>query len=182
MLRADAVLVDLLHQRHDKLRFLHNRVVLAVTLHHIHGVQTVFAACGHADDCADVAAHRLHQRGKLALRVTDENIIFGIQHEEGNQFLCGEGFAGTGNTKQESGLIEQVRLIAHDKVMADCVFSKVDAALVLNLLHLKGHEHRKALRSQGTERIDLPRADGQHRVQTVKLLEFQHRHLTHFLA
>ena len=101
VLRADTVLVDLLHQRHDKLRLLHNRIVLAVTLHHIHGVQTVFAACGYTDDCADVAAHRLHQRGKLTLRVTDKNIIFGIQHEEGNQFLCGEGLAGTGNTQQE---------------------------------------------------------------------------------
>ena len=182
VLRANAVLVDLLHQRHDKLRFLHNRVVLAVTLHHIHGVQTVFAACGHADDCADVAAHRLHQRGELALRVTDENIIIGVEHKKGNQFLGREGLAGTGNAQQESRLVEQVGFVAHDKVMGNSVFSKVDAALVLNLLHLKGHEHRKALRSQGTERIDLPAADGQHCIQTVKLLEFQHRHLAHFLA
>ena len=182
VLWADAVLVDLLHQRHDKLRFLHNRVVLAVALHHIHGVQTVFAACGHADDCADVAAHRLDQRGKLALRVTDENIIIGIQNEESDQFLCGKGLAGTRNTKQESRLIEKIGFVAHDKVVRNGVFTEVDAALVLNLLHLKGHKHRKALRSQGTERIDLPGTDGQHRVQAVKLLEFQHRHLAHFLA
>ena len=182
MLRADAVLVDLLHQRHDELRLLHNRVVLAVALHHIHGVQTVFSACGHADDCADVAAHCLHQRGKLTLRVTDENIIIGIQHEERNQFLGRKRLAGTGNTQQESRLIEKIGLVAHDKVVADCVLTKVNTTLVLNLLHLKGHEHRKALRSQGTERIDFPRADGQHRVQTIKLLEFQHRHLAHLLA
>ena len=182
VLRADTVLVDLLHQRHDKLRLLHNRIVLAVTLHHIHGVQTVFAACGYTDDCADVAAHRLHQRGKLALRVTDENIIIGIQHEESDQFLGRKRLAGTGNAQQECRLVEKVRLVTHNQVVGNGVFPEVDTALVLNLLHLKGHEHRKALRSQGTERIDLPGTDGQHRIQAVKLLEFQHRHLAHFLA
>ena len=71
VLRPDAVLVDLLHQRHDKLRLLDNRVILAVALHHIHGVEPVLTACRHMDDRADILAHSLHQRGKLALRIAD---------------------------------------------------------------------------------------------------------------
>ena len=145
VLRPDAVLVDLFHQRHDKLRLLHNRVVLAVALHHIHGVEPVLAACRHMDDRADVLAHSLHQRGKLALRVADQNIVVGVEHEEGDQLLGIERLAGAGDAQQKGRLIEQVFLVAHDKVVADGVLSEVDTALVHDLLHLKGNEHGKAL-------------------------------------
>ena len=63
--------------------------------------------------------------------------------------------------------------------MGDGVFSKVDAALVHDLLDLKGHEHRKAFRGQGAESVELPGANGQHGVQTVHLLVFEDSHLAH---
>ena len=49
------------------------------------------------------------------------------------------------------GLIEQIGLVAHDKVVGNGVFPEVDAAPVHDLLHLKGHEHGKALGGQGAE-------------------------------
>ena len=71
-------------------------------------------------------------------------------------------------------------VIIHE-VVGDGVLSKVNAALVLDLLYLKGDEHRQTFGSEGAERIDFPRPDGQGRVQPVKLLEFQHRKLAHML-
>lgn len=44
--------------------------------------------------------------------------------------------------------------------MGNGIFSKVDTALVLDFLHLKGHEHGKALGGEGTESIDLSCAKG----------------------
>ena len=51
--------------------------------------------------------------------------------------------------------------------MGNGVFSEIDAALVLNLLHLKGHEHRKALCGQSAEGVDLPHTNGQGRIQAI---------------
>jgi len=65
--------------------------------------------------------------------------------------------------------------------VGDGVFSKVDAALVHDLLDLKGHEHRKAFRGQGAEGVELPGANGQHGIQTVHLLILEDRHLAHAL-
>ena len=66
--------------------------------------------------------------------------------------------------------------------MGDGVLSEVNAALVLYLLYLKGHEHRKAFGGKGAKRIDPPCADGENGVQPVELLEFQHGKLAHMLS
>ena len=66
--------------------------------------------------------------------------------------------------------------------MGDGVLSEVNAALVLHLLYLKGHEHRKAFGGEGAKRIDPPCADGKNSVQPVELLEFQHSKLAHMLS
>ena len=176
VLRPHALGVDALHQRHDKLRLHHNGVVLAVAVHHIHGVQTVFPASGHPDHGADIA-HRFNERGVLPLRVCYENIIVRVENEERDFLLDTERLAGAGNAQPEGGLIEQVCLVAHNKVVGNGVLPEVDAAPVHDLLHLKGHEHGKALGGQGAESVDLPGADGQDGVQAVKLLVFQHRQL-----
>ena len=125
--------------------------------------------------------HGLHQRGVLPFGVTYQNIVLGVQHQEGHQFLGGEGLAGAGDTQQECGLVQQILLVAHDEVVGDGVFSKVDTALVHDLLDLKWHEHRKALRSQGTEGVELPGANGQDCVQAVHLLILEDSHLAHAL-
>ena len=70
LLRPDTVGVDALHQGHDKLRLDYDGIVLTVTVHHIHGVEPVFAPCGNADDGGKVA-HGLGQRRIFALGITD---------------------------------------------------------------------------------------------------------------
>ena len=125
--------------------------------------------------------HGLHQRGVLSFGIADKNIILGVQHQEGHQFLGGEGLAGARNAQQKCGLVQQILLVAHDEVVGDGIFSKIDAALVHDLLNLKGHEHRKALRSQGAEGVELPGANGQDCVQAVHLLILEDSHLAHAL-
>ena len=105
MLGTDAILVDLLHQGHDKLAFFNNGVVLAVALHHIHGVQPVPAPCGHMDHCADVAAHCLHHWGKFPFGVTDQNVVLGIENQESNQFFRRKRFAGTRDAQNKGRLV-----------------------------------------------------------------------------
>ena len=53
----------------------------------------------------------------LALRVTYQNIIVRIENEERDLLLDTERLAGAGNAQPEGRLIEQVRLVAHDKVV-----------------------------------------------------------------
>ena len=66
--------------------------------------------------------------------------------------------------------------------MGDGIFSKVDAARFLNLLHLKGHECRKAFCGHGAEGVNLPGADGQSGVHAVKLLITHDRHLAYMVG
>ena len=174
LLGAYALGVDALHQGHDKLRLHHDGVVLAVAVHHIHGVQAVFPASGHPDHGAQVA-HRFNEGRVLPLRVCYENIIVRVENEERDFLFHAERFARARDTQPKGRLIEQVRLIAHDKVVGNSVLPEVNAAPVHDLLHLKGHEHGKAFGGQGAESVDLPGADGQDGVQAVKLLVFQHR-------
>ena len=66
--------------------------------------------------------------------------------------------------------------------MADSVLSEVDAAAIHDFLHLERDEHSQTFRGEGSEGGDLPRPDGQHSVEPVKLLVFQCCHLAHMLS
>ena len=176
MLGAYAFGVNALYQRHDELRLHHNGVVFAVAVHHIHGVEPVFPPSGHPDH-APHTVHGFNEGGVFSLRVCYENVIIRIENEEHNFLFHTERLAGAGNAQPEGGLIEQIGLVAHDKVVGNGVLSEVDAAPVHDLLHLEGHEHGQTLGGQGAEGVDLPCPDGQDRVQTVDLLVFQHRQL-----
>ena len=181
MLRADALLVDLLDQRHNELRLYDNGVVFTVPVHHIHGIQSVSAAGRHTDHRAEIA-HSFNKRRVFSLGVTDQNIIVGVQNEEGDQLLCRERLTGAGDTEQKCGLVQEICLVAHDEIVGNGIFTEVNAALIHDLLHLERHQHRKALRGEGSERVDFPRPDGQHRVQSIRLLILQRRHLAHVLS
>ena len=165
---AYAVFVDLLDQRHDKLRLFHNGVIVAVALHHFHSVHTVFAACGNTHHGTTQGT----DKGRIfALRVTDQNILIRAgQRQKDDKELRKERFACARNAQQEHRLIQEVGKVTKDQIVGNGIFSKVDAAHFLYLLHLKGHEHRKAFRGKGTQGIDLSYADRQHRVECVKLL------------
>ena len=66
--------------------------------------------------------------------------------------------------------------------MGNGVLPKVNASLVLDLLHLKGDEHRQTLGGEGAEGVDFAHPDGQGRVEAVKLLELEYRKLAHMLS
>ena len=66
--------------------------------------------------------------------------------------------------------------------MGNGIFAEVNTALIHDLLHLEGHQHRKALRGESSECVDFSRTDGQHRIQSVRLLILQRGHLTHVLS
>ena len=134
------------------------------------------------DDGRRFLAQSRRQRTKFVFRIADQHIIGGIENEKSDQLLGTERFARTGHAQQERRLVQKIRLVAHDEVVGDGVLSEVNAALVLHLLHLKGHKHRKALGGEGAKRIDPPCADGKNGVQPVELLEFQHGKLAHMLS
>lgn len=79
-------------------------------------------------------------------------------------------------------MVQQIGLVHHDEIVADGVFSKVDAALVHDLLHLKGDEHGQTFGGQCAESVDAPGSDGQNGVEAVKLLELQNSQLAHVLS
>ena len=89
VLRSDALLVDLLDEGHDELRLYNNGVVFTVPVHHVHGIEPVSAAGRHTDHRAETA-HGFNKRRVFSLGVTDQNIIVGVQNEEGDQLLCRE--------------------------------------------------------------------------------------------
>ena len=97
MLGADTLLVDLLDQGHDELGFDNNGVVLPVAVYHVHGVEPVPPTSGNVDHGTHIA-HGFYQRGILAFGITYQNVVLGVQHQEGHKLLGGEGFAGAGDT------------------------------------------------------------------------------------
>ena len=66
--------------------------------------------------------------------------------------------------------------------MGDSVFSEIDTALVLYLLHLERHKHRKAFGGKGTKGVDFSRTNGKNGIQPVELLKFQRGKLAHMLS
>ena len=133
------------------------------------------------DGCRFLAQSR-RQRTKFVFWIADQHIIGGVENEKSDQFLGAERFARTGHAQQERRLVQKICFVAHDEIVGNGVLPEVNATLVLHLLHLKGHEHRKAFGGKGAERIDPPCADGKNGVQPVELLEFQNGKLAHMLS
>ena len=105
-----------------------------------------------------------------------------MEHKKRDQLLGAEGLARAGDAQQEGRLVQKVRLVAHDEVVGNGVLSKVNAALILDLLYLEGDEYRQTLGGEGAEGVDFPHPDGQGGVQAIKLLELEHRKLAHVLS
>ena len=182
LLRANACFINLLYKGHDKLRFLHNGIVLAVAVYHIHCVQAILAACRHMNNGCRFLAQSRRQCAELVFRVADQHIVLGVENQKSDKLFCGKGFARTGNAQQESRLIEKICFVAHNEIVRDGVFSEINTALVLHLLYLERHKHRKAFGSESTKRIDFSCTDRENRIQAVELLELQNGKLAHMLS
>ena len=66
--------------------------------------------------------------------------------------------------------------------MRNGILSKINATLILNLLHLKRHEHSQRFCGQSTECIYASGTDRQRRIQSICLLILEHCHLAHLLT
>ena len=94
-------------------------------------------------------AQGFHQRAELALRVADQDFIIGVigmEHEEGDQLFHPKGFPRAGDAQVKSRLVQQVRLVAQDGVMRDCVIPQVNAALVLDFLQMCIRDRPRSVR------------------------------------
>ena len=179
LVRPNAVRVHLFQQGHDELGLERHGTTFTIAVFHVHSVDPIGAAHGIADHRA---AQCLDQRRVFSLRVQNDDVIVGGQGDGNDQQLGKEGFAGTGNAQKHHGLVQQVVHIAENQIVGDRVLPKIDATRLLNLLHLEGHEHRKAFRGQSAESIDFSSADGQSSIQSIQLLIPQHRHLAHMVC
>ena len=140
----------------------------------------VFARCR---DVNDLALHCLYKRRILSLWVNNDNIGIGIgQNDVRHFFLCCKGFACTRYAEDKGITVEQVTAIGDNHILADYILPVINAVLVINFLHPKRNENRKAFRSKGTQGVNFSHAKGQHRIQSVHLLIFQHGKLTQVLS
>ena len=178
-MRPDSIRVDLFQQRHNKLRFEGNGTSFTVTFFHCHGVEPIGAADSKSHNRT---AQGIDQRRVFTFRVQNDNVIVCGQCNGNDKQFCEEGLTGTGNTKQHHGLVQQIIHVAKNQIVRNSILPKVNTTRFLDLLHLKRHEYRKALRGQRAESIDLSCADGKGCVQPIHLLVPQHRHLTHMVC
>ena len=91
------------------------------------------------------SAQGFDQCAKFSLRVTDQDVVIGIirvEHKERDQLFGAERLACAGYAQQEGRLVQEVRLVTHDEIVGNGVLSKINAAFILDLLHLEGNEHR----------------------------------------
>ena len=167
--RADLLRAhDLLTEGHDEVAFQRQRVLTAaVFAGNVHSIDIGVAGCGNGDD---FAAQRPHQRAILALRVDDDNVMVGGKGEGRDLLLCRHGFAGAGHAENEAVAVHQGATVADDEVVGDGIDAVINAARVLDLLRLEGHEDSGAFAGQSADSINAAQTVGQHRVQGVLLL------------
>ena len=97
MMSTYAVWVNLFNQRHNKLRLIDNRVVVAVALDHIHSVDTVTAARRNMNH-RSVLSDGLHKWRVFSLRVADDNIVLGGKRQKDNEQFSKKRLAGAGDS------------------------------------------------------------------------------------
>ena len=160
--------------------------LLTVALHHIHGVEAVFAARHQVGHRRFFSAQGFDQCAKFSLWVANQDVVIGIirvEHEERDQLLGAEGLARAGYAQQEGRLVQEVRLVAHDEIVGNGVLSKVNAAFILDFLYLEGDEHRQRLSVVRVRNALIFRTPmGRAVIQAIKLLELEHRKLAHVLS
>ena len=177
MLSGDGVSGELLKERHHKLRLFTDGVIaVAVSLHHVQGIDMVLAAGGNVDHGA---AHLLGHGSVLVLRITYKYVILGGEHQKCHEFFHGKGFAGAGNTQHKGVGIQQLGLVNEDQVAGDAVDAEEDTAGVHDLLHTERNKRGEACRGQRPQSLDLPASIGQDSLETVELLKRQLIKLAH---
>ena len=137
----------------------------------VQGVHIVGAGWGQPDH---LTAQSLHQGRILVLRVADDDIILGHQHDKGDLPFAAHGFAAAGGAEHKT--IGTTRLLA---VQQDHVVGKGVEAVVHgvaaheHLLGDKGNEHRQSRCGQAPFDLDAIEPQGKAAHKPVFLLEVQ---------
>ena len=166
-------------QRQDEFGFQQYRIFLiAVIAGNVHGVDMMPGGCRDADH---LAAHSLRNHCVLALRVDDDNIVIGAGGDGYDLLLGEEGLARTGYAHKKSVAVEQALSVYGDQVLGDDVPAVANAAGSEHLLGIEGHEDGSGFGGHGAQGIGSANTIGKRRVQAVRLLITQRRHLAKML-
>ena len=171
---------ELLTQGHNELGFQDDGVCTVTVLPvHIHRIDVGGRGGGDVDD---LAAHCLYKLRILPFGVDDDNICIAGEHLIDDLTLCGKGLAAARHAEDKLVAVEKLPAVGNDHILGNDILPVVNAVFVVDVLHPEWDKHRKALGGEGAEGVDLPSAEGHHRIQPVKLLELQHTELAKVLS
>ena len=137
----------------------------------VQGVHIVGAGRGQPDH---LAAQPLHQGRILVLRVADDDIVLGHQHDKGDLPLAAHGFTAAGRAEHKAVGTAGLLAVQQDHVVGEGVEPVVHGvAAHEHLLGNEGDEHRQGRCGQAPFDLDTVEAQGQRGHQPVLLLEVQ---------
>ena len=129
----------------------------AVLTGNVHSIDVGITGRGNGDD---LAAQRPHQRAILALRVDDNNVMVSGKGKGRDLLFRGHGLAGAGHAEDKAVAVHQRATVADDEVVGNGIDAIVNAACVLDLLRLEGHEDSGAFAGQSADSINAAQAVG----------------------
>ena len=137
----------------------------------VQGVHIVGAGRGQPDH---LTAQSLHQGRILVLRVADDDIILGHQHDKGDLPLAAHGFAAAGGAEHKTVGTAGLLAVQQDHVIGKGVEPVVHGvAAHEHLLGDEGDEHRQGRSGQAPFYLDAVEPQGKAAHKPVLLLEVQ---------
>ncbi|CAN4046380.1 Thioredoxin reductase, partial [Dysosmobacter welbionis] len=137
----------------------------------VQGIYIVGAGRGQPDY---LAAQPLHQGRILVLRVADDDIVLGHQHDKGDLPFAAHGFAAARRAEHKAVGTAGLLAVQQDHVVGEGIEAIVHGvAAHEHLLGDEGDEHRQGRSGQAPFNLDAVEAQRQRRHQPVLLLEVQ---------
>ena len=171
-LQAGLAAHDKLTEGQHEIAFQRQRVFfLGVVEVDVKGIHIVGAGRGQPDH---LTAQPLHQGRILVLRVADDDIILGHQHDEGDLPLAAHGFAAAGRAEHKAVGTAGLLAVQQDHVVGEGVEAVVHGvAAHEHLLGDKGDKHRQGRSGQAPFNLDAVEPQGKAAHKPVLLLEVQ---------
>ena len=108
-----------------------------------------------------LTAQPLHQGRILVLRVADDDIILGHQHDKGDLPFAAHGFTAAGRAEHKAVGTAGLLAVQQDHVVGECIETVVHGvAAHEHLLGDKGDEHRQGRSGQAPFNLDAVEAQG----------------------
>src|SRR5699024_4349201 len=137
----------------------------------VQGVYIVGAGRGQPDH---LTAQPLHQGRILVLRVADDDVVLGHQHDKGDLPFAAHGFAAAGRAEHKAVGTAGLLAVQQDHVVGEGVEPVVHGvAAHEHLLGDEGDEHRQGRCGEAPFDLDTVEAQGKAAHQPILLLEVQ---------